>query len=89
MSLAVDQLIEQVKALAPNDRKRLRAVLDQPDEPVRQQPATEEDFQRWLVEEGMLDALQRPERDQAAFDQFQPIAIQGRPLSELIIEERR
>ena len=89
MSIVLEELIQQVKALPPEAQQRVRAALDQSTPPASGSPATEEDFQRRLVETGMLDEMKRPKRDQAAFDRFQPIHISGRPLSEDIIEDRR
>jgi hypothetical protein len=51
---------------------------------------SEEEYQQLLVDAGLLDRVQpRPPRDAASFDQFQPVKISGKPLSETIIEERR
>ena len=50
---------------------------------------TDEDYQKRLVEAGLLKEV-RPRRcDQQAFERFEPVEISGKPLSETVIEERR
>ena len=52
-------------------------------------PLSEEEFERRLVTSGFLGSA--PPRDAAASSQrdFQPIRIEGGPLSETVIRERR
>ncbi len=88
MSIALDQLIEQVKALPPIERQLVRQALAETESEVAH-PTPEEEFQNRLVQCGLLAAPKKPKRDQAAFDRFVPVPIQGKPLSETIIEERR
>ena len=88
MSVALDQLIEQVKALPPIERQKVRQALAESENEVAQ-PTPNEEFQKRLVQCGLLSAPKKPARNQAAFDRFVPVAIQGKPLSETIIEERR
>ncbi len=53
-------------------------------------PRTEEEFQRHLLSIGLLTALPDPALDIDDDDpEDQPIAIEGEPLSETIIRERR
>jgi len=51
-------------------------------------PMTEEEFKRQLLESGLMSSLPTPS-DPASRPEFQPIAIEGEPLSETIIRERR
>ena len=88
MSVALDQLIAQVKALPPIERQKVQQALAEA-ESTASQPTPEEEFQLRLVQCGLLAAVKKPERNQAAFDRFIPVPIQGKPLSETIIEERR
>ena len=50
---------------------------------------TERDFQRRLVELGLIKEIKSPVSAERAPQDREPIAIEGRPVSELIIEERR
>ena len=88
MSVALDQLIEQVKALPPIERQKVRQALAEAESEVPHS-TPEDQFQKRLVQCGLLAAPKNPARNQAAFDRFVPVPIQGKPLSETIIEERR
>jgi hypothetical protein len=52
------------------------------------QPMTEEEFEAKMVRQGHLNIPGRPMTDEE-FMSYVPIEIQGKPLSETIIEERR
>jgi len=56
--------------------------------PSTKTPLTEEEFERHMVEIGVMGAV--PPRDPARPRRnFQPVTIEGEPLSETIIRERR
>ena len=62
---------------------------DQEVQPSPQKPLTEEEFEQHLVEIGLMMPCRRlcdPARLQLA---FQPVVIEGEPLSDTIIRERR
>jgi Arc/MetJ-type ribon-helix-helix transcriptional regulator len=50
-------------------------------------PSTEEEFQQRLIKKGLLSSI--PESAAAPGPDFEPIAIEGEPLSETIINDRR
>jgi hypothetical protein len=56
--------------------------------PSRATPMSEDDFKRQLLKSGLMTSLPTP-ADPADRPAFQPIAIDGEPLSETIIRERR
>ena len=56
--------------------------------PATRKPFTEEDFKRQLLENGLMSSLPIP-LDPAAHRDFQPVKLEGEPLSETIIRERR
>jgi hypothetical protein len=86
-----DQLWEAAKALTPDEQHRLRNLLDTL--LARQgRPLTKEDeLDLLLLKEGeMSRAPTPPTSDEVArFQNWKPIEIQGKPLSETIVEERR
>lgn len=83
---AVERLIQEARALPPEDLQRLIETLSHP---VQQKPAmSEEEFQAHLLEAGIISDLPKPLAERQASD-FLPITVQGKPLSETIIEERR
>lgn len=51
-------------------------------------PITEEEFKQQLLESGLMSSLPTP-LDRAARRHFDPIKLEGEPLSETIIRERR
>lgn len=51
-------------------------------------PMTEDTFKRQLVEAGLMTSLPTP-ADPTARRDFQPVHIEGEPLSETIVRERR
>ena len=69
----------------------MRDALDQRVvvEPLHEERAAEEEFQRRLVAAGLLKEVKRPLRDAQAFRNRRLIEVKGRPLSETIIEDRR
>jgi hypothetical protein len=58
--------------------------------PAAKQPMTKEEFHRHLMEIGLISQLPNPAEDIDDDDpEDQPIVIEGEPLSETIIRERR
>lgn len=82
----VERLYQEAKALPPDDLRRLIELLSQAG-PAKS-AMTEEEFQAHLMSEGVISELPKPleEREEEV---FRPIRVQGQPLSETIIEERR
>lgn len=96
-----NQLLTTLDALSPEQMATLRRELDSkmasamPSATSRPQPPpscatpmSEDDFKRRLLKSGLMTSLPTP-ADPAARPAFQPIAIDGEPLSETIIRERR
>jgi hypothetical protein len=79
----VEKLYQEAKALPPDDLRRLIELLSQT-EPAM----TEEEFQMHLLSEGIISELPKPMEEREEKD-FRPIQVEGQPLSETIIEERR
>ncbi len=82
----VERLYQEARALPPDDLRRLIEMLSraEPSEPAM----TEEEFQMRLLSEGIISELPKPLAEREEED-FRPIKVQGQPLSETIIEERR
>lgn len=84
--LNFDRVWEAVKTLTPHQQRRLRKLLDA----LRytQQPLSPEDeLQLLLLKDGAIDRIPRPptEADIKAFAEYQPVPIEGKPLSKTII----
>lgn len=88
MSDTLERVLEEVRALRPEERRLLRAQLDQleADEPCE---TLEERLDRLMMERGILSHIPTGVRDPSNSKEFEPIKIKGKPLSETIIEDRR
>ena len=92
MSATLDKIIEEVKALPPGELQQLRAAVDsllsESDE-----TSAEDEFERELIAEGILSNRTdlRSEQPAPALDRrsFKPVNVTGKPVSEIVIEERR
>jgi len=83
-----EKVVEEVKALSPAEQRQLRTLLDtfltSTDAPM-----TEDKFAHKLVEFGVLSEVKPPITDFAPYQSRQPVETTGKPLSEVILEERR
>jgi hypothetical protein len=88
--LSFDEVWEAIKKLKPSQQRRLRKLLDAL-RSKRQPLSPEDELGLVLLKDGVIDAIPRPlsEVEDQAFEDYQPVPIEGKPLSETIIEERR
>lgn len=88
MSSTSDKIIEQVRQLPPDEQRhiveQLNAIIPSP----RSDEEIEERVERQLVAEGLI-SLPEPSEGDTDDEDWVPIEVQGQPLSEMIIEERR
>jgi hypothetical protein len=82
----LEQVMEEVKALSPAEQRQLRDWLETVVAPA---PLTEEAFAHHLVALGLLRDVTPPLTDLIPYQDRQPIETAGKPLSEVILEERR
>jgi len=85
-SEAFDQLVEQARALPPQEQLQLRDLLNSwlnTDEERAQ-----DEWEQEMVRQGVL-SVPPPITDFTPYQNRKPIEIPGKPLSETIIEERR
>lgn len=82
------KILEQVKALSTDEQRQLRTLLDTLLAPPSA-PPTEDEFERALVAAGLLSVPKLQDLDVEQYRQYQPVAVQGKPVSETLIEERR
>jgi CheY-like chemotaxis protein len=93
---AFDSVWEAVRTLRPEELERLRrlidAVLANPALRVSDDRLTREDrLDLILLKKGLLGRIPPPptEADVKAFREWKPLPLEGKPLSETLIEERR
>lgn len=88
MSAILDKVKEGVKSLAPEELQEVRELVDSLlSEPPKPQ-MTEEEFARYLAAKGVISLPEESAEDDD-FDNWEPIEVEGKPLSEMIIEDRR
>ena len=86
----VNKILEAAQVLNNAEREELRRLLD--DRATRQSGQTkEEQLQQRLLEEGIISHIppKPTDDDIKRFNAWKPVPIQGKPLSETIIEDRR
>jgi hypothetical protein len=79
-SATVEQILQQVKTLPPEDRQQLREMID-----ALPAESPEAELSRKLIESGVA----RPRTPGPRRPNPVPVRVTGKPLSETIIEERR
>jgi len=84
----LDRVIEEVKALTPDEQRRLREWLDRSLAPPAPQ-MTEEEFEQHLLAKGVISEIPPPITDLTPFQNRKLMDVKGKPLSETVIEERR
>lgn len=87
MPMPFEKVVVEVKALPPAEQQQLRALLDTFLAPTST-PITEDEFAHKLVEYGVLSEAKPPITNFAPYQNRQPIKTTGKPLSEVILEER-
>jgi hypothetical protein len=78
--------MQEVESLDPADRAELRRRLDALEE---SDEALIREVDRRLIEKGLLKSAPPPITDWSRIRNWHPVKMEGPPLSELIIEERR
>lgn len=82
-----EKILQEALTLPADELRRLIEMLSRVESP---KPAmTEEAFHEYLVKEGIISAVPESLADRSGQSDFRPIIVQGAPLSEAIIEERR
>jgi hypothetical protein len=83
-----EKILEDVKALSPEEQRQLRDWLDRSCA-TAPAPMTEEEFAQHLRAAGLLSEVKPLIPDFTPYQHRQPIETTGKPLSEIFIEERR
>jgi hypothetical protein len=87
-STSLEHLMEQIQKLDPAKRAELRRRLDlMAMEPT--DTAKLRELDRCLLQEGLLSRINPVDESAAEPDTWQPIAVLGKSVSEMLVEERR
>lgn len=82
--MPLDEVRELAERLTDYLREQERATLT-----TRETEAQEDEFERYLLAKGMINQIPARDETDQEFDTFEPIEVDGEPLSETIIRERR
>lgn len=90
----LERVVEDVKTLTAQEQRQLREMLDDwlPKSPTESEIAgmTEKEKEQLLLqrllEKGIISKIPSGERSQ---QQFKPVKVLGRPVSETLLEDRR
>ncbi len=85
--MSVTEIINEVKKLSPNERRQVLEVLQQTETPPTDDEKRCVLYER-LIAKGMLKAIPPRTVKPPELRDFQPIEVEGKPVSETIIEER-
>lgn len=86
--LQFEKVVQAIKAFSPTEQWQLQALLDTLLAPTAAS-LTEDEWAHKLVEFGILSEVKPPITDFAPYQNRQPVETMGKPLSEVILEERR
>jgi hypothetical protein len=88
MSATLDKIKEEVKTLGADELREVRELVDSLLVEPPQPKMTEEQFAQYLAAKGVI-SLPDPSAVDDDDEEWEPIEIGGKPLSEMIIEDRR
>jgi hypothetical protein len=86
--ITAQEIINTVQRLPLSEQEKVLEVL-QSEINLPKSPISEEEVQRILFERGVIGNIPNAADYTDADDDFEPIEIKGKPLSETVIEERR
>jgi len=89
VSATLDKVIEEVKTLPPEELQQVREVVDSLLNEAPRPQMTEDEFARHLAAKGIISLPDASEDEADDDDNWEPVEVTGKPLSEMIIEERR
>jgi hypothetical protein len=84
----LEKILEEIKSLAPEEQAKVRELLDSLSASKKGTPSRAE-YEKYLLAKGVISHIptrQPPSPERRA---FKPIEVEGQPISETIIEERR
>lgn len=84
----LERVLEEVRALTAAERQELRSRLEAWPTPTPTQ-STEDELDQRLLVAGVICRIPEPVTDLAPYRGWKPVAVQGKPVSETIIDERR
>ena len=85
----LEKVLEEVKSLAPAEQIKVRELLDEI-LPSKSNPPSREEYEKYLLAKGVISHIPtRTGNRSKELKNFKPIEVEGEPISETIIRERR
>jgi hypothetical protein len=89
MQVTVEQIENEIKTLSTEDLRKVRNIVDSILETKETKPQmTEDEFAQHLYEKGVIGKPPPPITDFSRYENYQPVKVEGEPVSETIIKER-
>lgn len=85
--VTLDTVLESVKMLTLDEQRQLREWLDRQKAPLAAQ-FTENELNQKLLEAGLLSEIHPSATQDMSYQNWKPVKISEKPLSEIIMEER-
>ncbi len=90
MQLTVEKIKNGAKQLSKEELKDVKSLVDSLLENEEKKPKmTEEEFEQHLYEKGIIGKPPPPITDFSRCENYKPVKVEGEPVSETIIKERR
>ncbi len=90
MQVTINQIESEVKQLSVEDLRKVRELVDSLLEKKESKPTMmEEEFAQHLYEKGIIGKPPPPITDFSRYENYIPVKVEGEPVSETIIKERR
>lgn len=84
----LEKILEEIKSLTPAEQAQVRELLDSLP-PQQQAPPSRAEYEQHLLATGVVSHLPTRQPPSPERKAFKPIEVEGKPISETIIEERR
>lgn len=87
--MTTTEIVTQLSNLPRADWEKIKETVDNGRAKGAPKPSmSEEEFAQYLLSEGIISRIPSGETDEE-FDDYEPIVVDGEPLSDMIIRERR
>ena len=87
--MTATEIVEEIYKLPAGDWETIKEKVDNGRRNGDSKPQmSEEEFAQYLLAEGIISRIPSGETDEE-FDDYEPVVVEGEPLSEMIIRERR
>jgi hypothetical protein len=88
------EILDEIRKMTLSEAREIAEQLtgylrEQENRSTEQTDDREDEFERYLLAKGVISQIPTGDETDEEFDAFEPIAVEGEPLSETIIRERR